>query len=51
MTEEELEKIANLFDDVEELLNELDLTKYEMLAILYESGMLDEDQLKELCPL
>lgn len=50
MTEEQLEKIADEYD-LEELLENFDLTKADVLGILYESGMLDEDILEELCPL
>ncbi len=50
MTEEQLEKIAEGYD-LEELLENFDLTKAEVLGILYESGMLDESILEELCPL
>lgn len=50
MTQEQLEKIAEGYD-LEELLEIFGLTNPEILGILYESGMLDEDILEELCPL
>ena len=50
MTEEQIEKIAEEYD-LEELLYNFDLTKADVLGILYESGMLDESILEELCPL
>lgn len=51
MTEEGLEKVVDLFEDFEDFLDEMGLTKYEVAVILYESGMLDEVALEELCPL
>jgi hypothetical protein len=51
VTEEQIEKVVDLFDDFEDFLDEMGLTKHEVAYILYESGMFDEEQLEELCPL
>ena len=50
MTEEQLDKIVAEYD-WDYLLEELGLTKEDVFGILYESGMLSEDRLEELCPL
>jgi len=51
MTEEQLDRVAASWESFEELLEEFNLTKEEVFGILYETGMLDEDLLEELCPL
>ena len=51
MTEEQLEKIAESYPDFVALLEEFNLTPEEVFVILYESGMLNEELLEEMCPL